>query len=141
MMLLAITIVPSLGILSYFVYSDKFREPNKSIYKVFGLGILICLPAYFANTLLISFFYKNTLVPTELLGSFLSAAIVEEGLKFLVLYYFVLKMKEFNEPMDGIVYGVTVSLGFATLENIFYVYGQGFNDPYSIAILRSIRKR
>ena len=40
--------------------------------------------------------------------------------------------------MDGIVYGVTVSLGFATLENIFYVYGQGFNDPYSIAILRSI---
>ena len=47
-------------------------------------------------------------------------------------------MKEFNEPMDGIVYGVTVSLGFATLENIFYVYGQGFNDPYSIAILRSI---
>ena len=138
MMLLAITIVPSLAILYYFVHSDKFREPNKSIYKVFGLGILICFPAYFANTLLISFFYKNTLVPTELLGSFLSAAIVEEGLKFLVLYYFVLKMKEFNEPMDGIVYGVTVSLGFATLENIFYVYGQGFNDPYSIAILRSI---
>ena len=82
MMLLAITIVPSLAILSYFVYSDKFREPNKSIYKVFGLGILICFPAYFANTLLISFFYKNTLVPTELLSSFLSAAIVEEGLKF-----------------------------------------------------------
>ena len=31
-------------------------------------------------------------------------------------------MKDFNEPIDGIVYGVTVSLGFATLENIYYVY-------------------
>ena len=41
MMLLAITIVPSLAILSYFVYSDKFREPKKSIYKVFGLGITV----------------------------------------------------------------------------------------------------
>ena len=31
-------------------------------------------------------------------------------------------MKEFNEPIDGIVYGVTASLGFATLENFYYVY-------------------
>ena len=31
-------------------------------------------------------------------------------------------MKDFNEPIDGVVYGVTVSLGFATLENIYYVY-------------------
>ena len=34
----------------------------------------------------------------------------------------IYKMKDFNEPIDGIVYGVTVSLGFATLENIYYVY-------------------
>ena len=31
-------------------------------------------------------------------------------------------MRDFNEPMDGIVYGVVVSLGFATLENFYYVY-------------------
>ena len=31
-------------------------------------------------------------------------------------------MKDFNEPIDGIVYGVCASLGFATLENIYYVY-------------------
>ena len=31
-------------------------------------------------------------------------------------------MKDFNEPMDGIVYGVCASLGFATLENFYYVY-------------------
>ena len=49
-------------------------------------------------------------------------------------------MKDFNEPIDGVVYGVTVSLGFATLENIYYVYF--LNDYFdtssqSLAILRS----
>ena len=49
-------------------------------------------------------------------------------------------MKDFNEPIDGIVYGVTISLGFATLENIYYVY---FLSDYfgttsqSLATLRS----
>jgi RsiW-degrading membrane proteinase PrsW (M82 family) len=57
-----------------------------------------------------------------LISSFLTAAPVEEGLKLSILYYFVYKMKDFNEPLDGIVYGVTASLGFATLENIYYVY-------------------
>ena len=58
----------------------------------------------------------------EIISSFLTAAPVEEGLKLSILYFYVYKMKDFNEPIDGIVYGVTVSLGFATLENIYYVY-------------------
>ena len=40
----------------------------------------------------------------------------------MVLYFFVYKMKDFNEPIDGVVYGITASLGFATLENLYYVY-------------------
>ena len=68
------------------------------------------------------FFYANTRVSENLISSFLTAAPVEEGLKLSVLYYFVYKMKDFNEPIDGIVYVVTVSLGFATLENFYYVY-------------------
>ncbi len=49
-------------------------------------------------------------------------------------------MKDFNEPIDGIVYGVTVSLGFATLENIYYVYvlSDYFGtSSQGLAILRS----
>ena len=73
-------------------------------------------------------------------SSFFSAAPVEEGLKLAVLYFLVYKMKDFNEPIDGIVYGVTVSLGFATLENFYYVYVLA--DYYettsmSMALLRS----
>ena len=119
--------------------SDLFPEPNNQIFKIFFYGIVLCIPAFIINTALGTFFsnvgFDGTLLPT-----LLSAAPVEEILKFIVLYYLVYKMKDFNEPIDGIVYGVTVSLGFATLENIYYVYV--LSDYYnvssqSLAILRS----
>ena len=122
MALLLATILPSILIILFFVYSDKFKEPRGEIIKVFIYGILITIPAYFLNTYISDFFYSNTRVSEGLISSFLTAAPVEEGLKLSVLYYFVYKMKDFNEPIDGIVYGVTVSLGFATLENLYYVY-------------------
>ena len=122
MALLLATILPSILIILFFVYSDKFKEPRSEIIKVFIYGILITIPAYFLNTYISDFLYNNTRVSEGLISSFLTAAPVEEGLKLSVLYYFVYKMKDFNEPIDGIVYGVTVSLGFATLENLYYVY-------------------
>ena len=137
MHLLLITIIPSIIILSVFIFSDKFKEPNKAIMKVFGYGLLICIPAFILNTYLNDYWFYQTKVPEELIGSFLVPALVEEGLKFSVLYYVVYKMREFNEPMDGIVYGVTVSLGFATLENIYYVFFAGFDDPLGVAYLRA----
>ena len=140
MPLLSATILPSILIILFFVYSDKFKEPRSEIIKVFFYGILITIPAYFLNTFLSNFFYENTRVGEGLISSFLTAAPVEEGLKLFVLYYFVYKMKDFNEPVDGIVYGVTVSLGFATLENIYYVYllADYFDtSSMSLALVRS----
>ena len=122
MALLLVTVLPSILIILFFVYSDKFREPRGEIVKVFIYGILITIPAYFLNTYLNAFWYNNFRVSEGLIGSFLTAAPVEEGLKLSILYFFVYKMKDFNEPIDGIVYGVTASLGFATLENFYYVY-------------------
>ena len=140
MQLLLATILPSILIILFFVYSDKFKEPRSEIIKVFIYGILITIPSYFLNTFLSNFFYENTRVGEGLISSFLTAAPVEEGLKLFVLYYFVYKMKDFNEPVDGIVYGVTVSLGFATLENIYYVYllADYFDtSSMSLALVRS----
>jgi len=118
---LLITILPSLLIVTFFVMSDKFREPNKEIIKVFVYGIIITIPAFYLNTFLGEIFASRS-ISESLIRSFLTAAPVEETLKFCVLYFLVYKMKDFNEPIDGIVYGVTVSLGFATLENFYYVY-------------------
>jgi RsiW-degrading membrane proteinase PrsW (M82 family) len=136
---LLITILPSLLIVTFFVMSDRFPEPTNQIIKIFFYGILLCFPAFYLNSALINI-YANTRIDDSLISSFLSAAPIEEVLKFTVLYSLVYKMKDFNEPIDGVVYGVTVSLGFATLENIYYVYALSdyFNtSSQSLAILRS----
>jgi RsiW-degrading membrane proteinase PrsW (M82 family) len=53
-------------------------------------------------------------------------ALVEEFSKFLFVRFILFKNQNFNEPFDGIVYAVMVSMGFATLENVMYVYQYGF---------------
>ncbi len=136
---LAITVVPSIIILLFFYLSDKFKEPKSTITTVFFLGILICLPAGILNGFMSDNFGdpKNQ---NDLTHSFLGPAWTEEILKFLVLYTIVLRRKEFNEPMDGIVYGVVVSLGFATYENYDYVFRLAEIweiDPAQLAIWRS----
>ena len=136
---LLITILPSILIILFFVKSDRFPEPTSEIIKVFFYGILLCIPAFYINTALLEI-YSNTNISEALIKSFLSAAPVEEVLKFTVLYSLVYKMKDFNEPIDGIVYGVAVSLGFATLENIYYVYVLSdyfATNSQGLAILRS----
>ena len=130
--LLSLTILPSLLILWFFVKSDKFPEPTSAIIKVFIWGIVISIPIFLINTYII---FK---IPEKQIAMF-PAAFVEEGFKFLVFYFIVLKLKDFNEPMDALVYGVTVSLGFATLENIYYVYFSEFSKIYGSITLASLR--
>ena len=121
-MTLILTILPSILILLFFYLSDKFKEPRSTILTIFSLGFLICLPAGILNGLSHDFFYDGSKYSENLTSSFLGPAWAEELLKFLILYLIVLKRNEFNEPMDGLVYGVVVSLGFATYENYTYVY-------------------
>ena len=122
MLTLLITLVPPILILLYFVLTDKFREPKGTVILIFFLGFLICLPAGILNGLSHDFFYDGSKFSENLTSSFLGPAWAEELLKFAILYFIVMKRNEFNEPMDGLVYGVTVSLGFATYENYPYVY-------------------
>ena len=122
MLTLLITLVPPLLILLYFVLTDKFKEPKGTVILIFFLGFLICLPAGILNGLSHDFFYDGSKYSENLTSSFLGPAWAEELLKFSILYLIVLKRNEFNEPMDGLVYGVVVSLGFATYENYTYVY-------------------
>lgn len=118
---LLITIAPSVIILLYFFLSDKFKEPKGTIALVFILGVLICFPAGILNSFMTDNF-GNAEDYNDLTYSFFGPAWTEELLKFLVLYLIVLRRNEFNEPMDGIVYGVVASLGFATYENYDYVF-------------------
>ena len=137
---LLITIVPSILILLFFVFSDKFREPKKIIIITFLFGILITIPAGHLNNFIMDNFGTDNVINNALLGGFFAGGLVEEVLKFLVLYFYILREKAFDEPMDGIVYGTVVSLGFATLENYDYVYrlSEYYElQPIDVAYVRS----
>ena len=132
MISVALTFLPSSIILFFIIKSDKFREPVKLIVEAFILGCLICFPAGLLNNLLI----WSTGDPDSF--SFL-AGLTEESLKFLALSIFIRPKSEFNEPMDAVVYGTLISLGFATFENYEYVYVYFDNiPPLEIAILRAL---
>jgi RsiW-degrading membrane proteinase PrsW (M82 family) len=120
-------IVPSLLLLWYFYRRDLNPEPRGLLIKTFLLGILIILPVMmFAFPLQL---FSPQLTHPMLAGLYcalLCAAVPEEFFKFLVITRYSARNPAFDEPMDGVVYGATASLGFATLENILYVAKGGW---------------
>lgn len=131
MLLLALAIAPGLAICIYILYRDVYnREPAINMIMCFVWGILSIVPALAIETFISRYF--NHSVFSIITSAFLGVALVEELCKFLVLRYYCFTRKSFDEPLDGIVYSVLVSMGFATVENIFYIY----NENISVAFLR-----
>ena len=128
--LIMVTFGPPLLFLIFVIFNDKFKEPLKLVTITFILGLVITIPAAIFNQSLIWF---NTDYNLSFLAGF-----TEEPLKFLVLYLFIRRHREFNEKYDGIVYGTYVSLGFASLENYEYVMYNTIYDPMAIAYIRAI---
>ncbi len=123
--LLVLAIAPAILIIWYIYRKDRYEpEPKYLVAEVFLLGALSVFPAILLEMPF----------PQGLFASAVVAPVVEEGLKFCVVFFFVYKSREFDEPMDGIVYAAAAGLGFATVENIFYVMEGGL----SVAILRGL---
>ncbi len=132
--LLALALAPGAAIGLYIYLKDKHeREPISLLVRSFFYGILSVF-----ITLLISW-PINKLIPIDesslsqqAVHAFLLVALIEEFSKFIFVRWVLYPNKNFNEPFDGIVYAVCVSLGFAGLENIMYVMDGGL----STAVLR-----
>jgi RsiW-degrading membrane proteinase PrsW (M82 family) len=127
-------VVPSFLLIWYFRGRDTFPEPARVLWASFGLGVLSIVP-----TLALDWAVLSLVAPPAdpLVGAafdaFVTAAFPEELLKFCVLYFYCARHREFDEPMDGIVYGSVSSLGFATLENVLYVSKEGLG----VALMRA----
>ena len=134
MYLLALALAPVIAIISFIYLKDKYdKEPLKHLIISFLLGCLSTIPAIILEVSLGAVFPKDNLdIVKTLFLAFVIVAGSEELCKFVMLRFYAYKQKEFNEPYDGIVYGVMVSLGFAALENVLYVFEGGV----SVAILR-----
>ena len=121
-----IAVIPSVVILTYIYFRNlRSREPVSVLFRMFLLGMLITLPA--AGLQNIWPIRPAGTTPWDLfLLSFLNVALIEESLKYIVFMRFIWSdLTHFHELYDGIVYAAFISLGFATMENIFYVMSFG----------------
>ncbi len=134
--LFAFAVAPGVFLAIYFYILDKYEhEPIRKVIISFFLGFLaafiaIILELYLGKLLLA--YFSGFLV--QIIRAFIVIGLAEEFSKYLMVILGPYRSPYFNEVMDGIVYTVTVSLGFATLENIFYVIKGGF----SVGIFRAI---
>ncbi|HGG56229.1 MAG TPA: PrsW family intramembrane metalloprotease, partial [Nannocystis exedens] len=128
-------VTPSLLLLWYFHSRDAYPEPASVIWKTFALGVLTVIPVL-AFALPLSSYAEGFSSPylAGLYDAFVLAALPEEAAKLAVVYWYARRHSEFDEPMDGLVYGVAASLGFATLENILYVADGGLG----VALMRAL---
>ena len=129
MQLLALAIAPGLAISIYIFWKDKFDpEPKKLLIWAFILGILSIIPAVILELMVkrTGIIFSDSIIKTGIYA-FAGVALIEEAVKFFVVFRFIYPKKDFDEPFDGITYCVMASMGFATLENIAYSvdYGAG----------------
>ena len=120
MQYIAIALAPGIAICLYIFHRDVYnREPKLNLLASFFLGCLAIVPAIIFEQA-----FSNIIDGSLAAVAVFSYGIVafsEEFSKFLGLRFYAYPKKSFDEPLDGIVYSVMVSMGFATLENLFYV--------------------
>ena len=82
-------LLPAIVVICFIYFSNKFAELKFSILKAFILGILICFPAGYLNTLAIQTFGNKNEVNDALVTGFMAGGLVEELLKFGALYLYL----------------------------------------------------
>ncbi len=122
-----LAILPGIFICFWIFYRDRYeREPIFLLIICFIVGVLSTIPAIALERIGFDLGIQESENPVEVfILSFGVVAFSEELVKFIGVMIFAYPWKYFNEPMDGIVYSVMVSMGFATLENLLYsdLYG------------------
>lgn len=107
-------LLPALLWLWFWLKEDKARpEPRRLILLSFIVG-MVAVPLVLPFQKVAAVYFETTIAVT------LWAAL-EELFKYGAAYIAVLRRKEMDEPIDAVIYMITVALGFAALENTFFI--------------------
>lgn len=137
MNLLLVAIAPVVVVILYIYFKDKYeKEPKRLLFYNFLLGaivsILVTTILYYIFNLVLPL-TNNESIFQQFIKAFFVVGLTEEFSKYIIVLFYAQRNKAFNEPFDGIVYAVMVSMGFAATENISYVLEGG----YETALLRA----
>ena len=135
-----VALLPAILLLLYIWKKDPQKEPTGQLVKAVLWGVAICIPIGFVELGIQEVLFGGKM-PTDLWSStaqaFLLAAVPEEAAKLFALWLILRKNPYFDEHFDGIVYAVCVGLGFAAIENVFYVL-QSEEEWLTVGIVRSL---
>lgn len=131
MLTLIAALLPAAILVFYIYKADRLKpEPWSQLRRAIGFGVLSALASTLVSTPLehLGFFTQHTDDAISAFKlAFWGAAVPEELAKLVMLYLAIRKNPHFDERMDGIVYAVCVSMGFAAIENVMYVTKAGDN--------------
>jgi protease PrsW len=135
-----VALLPAVCLMAYIYKLDEIEhEPIGLLIKLGGFGGLAAIIACILETIgqkILNVFQFDTASPIyTMLLAFLVVAVAEEGMKFIFLYKVTWRNSNFNYRFDAIVYSAAVSIGFAALENIMYVFGYGLMTGFTRAFL------
>ena len=137
MVLLLSALAPVAAVIIYIYVKDKYEKESKRMLAfAFILGAIISI---IITTVLYMFFdlflplKDDYSIWQQFVKAFFVVALIEEFSKYIMVRGFLQPRNGFNEPFDGIVYAVMVSMGFAAVENIMYVIQGGME----VAMLRA----
>ncbi len=132
--LFGLSVLPGALLILYYRKKDVLEaEPWRALVITFILGALTTVPAGAIEMWMGHEPQKNDLTAVVFHYVFV-VALTEELAKLSAIYLYSARHSAFNEVTDGIVYGAAAAAGFATLENIFYVFEHGFG----VGILRAV---
>ena len=139
LILLVAALLPAIFLWYYIWKQDPQPEPTSWLVKAILYGVGIIIPVFLTESIIqLCLFGEEG--PTSLFGTtieaFVVAALPEEGFKLLVLWLILRKNPYFDEHFDGIIYAVCVGLGFATIENIGFVFQE--ENGLSVAFNRAL---
>ena len=127
--------LPVIFLLRYFTKKNLHSNSKKVLFSTFFRGLFIVVPVMIINAFISKYRpVLNDPFSSAFFTAFIQAGLLEEYFKFRVLIKYNVQKEHLKEPMDGIVYGVAVSLGFALIENVFYVIDGGVRT----AVLRAL---
>jgi len=130
--MLSVAIAPALALLSYFYLRKEIaKEPSKLLLHSFIYGAILTFPILFIQHVI----QEEELLSSLFIHQALVTSALEEFFKWLILVIAVYKHVEFDDPYDGILYGASVALGFATVENILFLLNFGMDAAFIRALL------
>lgn len=130
--LLTVAIAPGLALFSYFYLRNEMKtEPRKTLLQSFVYGAAITFPILFIQYVLT----EEGVFLNPFVQHVLFTSVLEEFFKWFLLYLAIYHHVEFDDPYDGILYGASISLGFATVENILYLLSFGVDTAFMRALL------